>query len=153
MQNDAAVVATLLDLEDSAIVAYGVVARRLDGPALALARTFGDQERRHAAALRRAVGALGQSLDPPKSAAEYEATFPALRDSGDALAFALDVENTAIGAYADALGKIVTDPLRVTLATVMATECEHAAVLLGRLRRPEVPAAFVTGPPPQAGSG
>jgi rubrerythrin len=153
MQNDAAVLATLLDLEDSAIVAYQAVAQRLSGRSLALARTLGQQEAQHAAALRRAIGALGQKLEPTKPAAEYRATFPPLRNAHDALSFALDVENTAIGAYADALGKIVTDPVRVTLATIMATESEHAAVLLGRLGRPQVPAAFVTGPPPQGESG
>jgi hypothetical protein len=30
----------------------------------------------------------------------------------------------------------------------MAAEAEHAAVWLGRLGRPQVPEAFVTGPPP-----
>ena len=102
--------------------------------------------------LRNVIPALGQSPERPKPAAEYESTFPALRDARSALAFALDVENTAIGAYADAIAKVVTDEVRRTLASILAAEAEHASVLLGRLGRPQVPQAFVTGPPAQ-GSG
>jgi rubrerythrin len=152
MQNDAAVLNVLLDLESSAVVAYETIGARLTGAAAALANRLRRQEVAHAAALRRAIPALGQAPQQAKSAAEYRAGFPPLGDARSALAFALDVENTAIGAYADAIGKVVTDGVRGTLAAIMATEAEHAAVLLGELHRPQVPAAFVTGPPPQ-GSG
>jgi rubrerythrin len=153
MQNDAGILGTLLDLEDSAIVAYDTVAPYLTGPARALARTFGAQERAHADALRRAIPGLGEQPAPAKPAAQYRSAFPPLRNGRDALSFALDVESTAIGAYADAIGKVVTDGARVTLAQIMATESEHAAAILGRLGRPQAPAAFVTGPPPPTGSG
>ena len=142
MQNDAAALAPLLDLEESAIAAYEVIGGRL-------AATFGAQEREHAAALRRAITDLGVVPPPPKPAAQYRATFPALRGNRSRLSFALDVETTAIGAYADALGRVATRPARVTLAAILATESEHASVLLGELGRPPVPDAFVTGPPPQ----
>jgi rubrerythrin len=150
MQDDAAILNTLLDLEASAIVAYEVVGRRLTGRAAALALRLRDHERLHAELLRNAIPGLGQQPAPTKSAAEYESTFPPLGDARSALAFALDVEHTAIGAYADAIAKLVTDGVRRTLAAIMATESEHAAVLLGRLGRPQAPDAFVTGPPPQA---
>jgi len=146
MQNDAAIVRTLVDLEDSAVVACAAIGGEL-------ARTFGEHERRHAAALRRAIGELGERAPTPKPADEYRAAFPPLRGRHDELSFALDLASTAIGAYADALGKIATGAVRVTLAAILATESEHAAVVLGRLGRPEVPAAFVTGPPPQQDSG
>jgi rubrerythrin len=152
MQNDAAILATLLDLESSAIVAYGVIGRKLRGRAAALARRLRSQEAVHAKALREMIPPLGQQPAPPKSAAEYAATFPELRDARAALAFALDVENTAIGAYADAIGKVVTDGVRQRLAAILAAEAEHAAVVLGQLGRPQAPQAFVTGPPAQ-GSG
>jgi rubrerythrin len=155
MQNDAGILATLLDLEASAIVAYETVAPLLPSRARALARTLGSQERAHAAALRNVIPRLGEQPPPLKPAAEYRSTFPRLRNGRDALSFALDVENTAIGAYADAIGKVVTDDVRVTLAQILATESEHAAVILGQLGRPQAPAAFVAGPPPpiDAGSG
>jgi rubrerythrin len=153
MQDDAAILNTLLDLEDSAIVAYGLVARRVSGANVALARKLRAHEEAHAAALRRAIPRLGQAPNPAKAPSEYEATFPALRGERGALSFALDVEQTAIGAYADAVAKVVTDDVRRLLATILATESEHAAVMLGRLGRPQAPGAFVTGPPPPQGSG
>jgi rubrerythrin len=129
----------LLDLERAAIVAYDEIA----------SPQFGPHERAHADALRRMIGELGGTPAPARPAAEYRSQFPSLRTAREQLSFALDVETTAIGAYADALGKVATDAVRVTLAEIMATESEHAAVILGRLRRPQVPDAFVTGPPPQ----
>jgi rubrerythrin len=152
MQADAALAATLLDLEDSSVVAYAAIARRLSGRTRALALTFGAHERAHANALRSLLRSLGTEPGPPKPPAQYRATFPPLGDPRAALSFALDVEQTAIGAYADALQKVATDPMRVTLAAILATESEHAAVMLGRLERPQVPAAFVTGPPPELDS-
>jgi rubrerythrin len=153
MQDDAAILNTLLDLESSAVVAYGVIGRHVTGSAVALTKKLRSQEMAHAAALRAAIPKLGEAAASPKSAAEYESTFPALPDQRAAISFALDVEDTAIGAYADAIAKVVTDDVRRTLATIMATEAEHAAVLLGRLGRPQAPDAFVTGPPPQTSSG
>jgi len=147
-RGDAAVARALLELETGAIVAYDAVAARLDGRALAVAREFAAHERAHAATLRRAIARLGERPAAPRPAADYRRGFPPLPDARAALRFALDVESTAIAAYADALGKVATDSLRETLATVLATESEHASVLLGRLGRPRVPAAFVTGPVP-----
>jgi hypothetical protein len=153
MQNDAAILATLLDLESSAQVAYELIGRRVSGRAVALAHKLRSQELAHAQALRSLLPGLGEAAPATKSAAEYRATFPPLPDAHAALAFALDVENTAIGAYADAIGKVVTDAVRGRLAAILATESEHAAVVLGQLGRPQAPAAFVTGPPPVQGSG
>ena len=153
MQNDAAIVNTLLDLEASAVAAYGVIATRLSGSDAALARKVRLQEAAHAQALRALLPGLGGATAPAKPAREYEATFPPLPDAHAALAFALDVETTAIGAYADAISKVATDSARGTLGAIMATESEHAAVVLGRLGRPQVPQAFVTGPPPAQDSG
>jgi rubrerythrin len=152
MQDDAGILNTLLDLESSAIVAYDTIGRKLTGRPAALARRLRAQEAAHADALRRLIPPLGEQPEPAKSPAEYAATFPALTDARSALAFALDVENTAIGAYADAIAKLVTDDVRARIAAILATESEHAAVVLGELGRPQAPQAFVTGPPPQ-GSG
>jgi rubrerythrin len=151
-ESDVAILGALLDQEHSSIAAYTLVAGKLTGAALASAHRFLRHERAHAAALEGAIGALGAAPVPPRPRSEYEATFPRLRGARDALSFALDVENTAISAYADALGKIVTVPVRVTAAAILTTESEHAAVVLGELGRPQVPEPFVTGPPPVAGS-
>jgi ferritin-like protein len=152
--SDAAILNALLDQEHSSIAAYAFAATELSGAALRSARVFLGQERLHAGALERAIRTLGGTPSPPRPRSEYQATFPRLRGPRDALSFALDVETTAVAAYADALGKIVTDGVRVTAASILVTEAEHAAVVLGDLGRPQVPEPFVTGPPPeQGGSG
>jgi rubrerythrin len=149
--SDAAILNALLDQENSSIAAYAFAATKLSGTALRSARVFLGQERRHAGALERAIQALGGTAAPARPRSEYQTTFPRLRGERDALSFALDVETTAVAAYADALGKIVTDGVRVTAASILVTEAEHAAVVLGDLGRPQVPEPFVTGPPPQPG--
>jgi rubrerythrin len=147
--SDVAILGSLLDQENSSIAAYSLLASRLRGPALASAHRFGGHERRHAAALSAAIHALGNVPDAARPRSEYEAGFPPLRSARDALSFALDVETTAIAAYSDAIGKIATDGARATAAAILVTESEHAAVALGELGRPQVPAAFVNGPPPE----
>ena len=148
--NDAAILGTLLDQENSSIAAYTLVATKLRGRPLVEARRFLGHERRHAAALAAAIRSLGSTPDPPQPRTEYEAGFPRLRGARDALSFALDVETTAVAAYSDAIGKIATDDVRATAAAILVTESEHAAVALGELGRPQVPEAFVTGAPPEA---
>jgi rubrerythrin len=146
---DAAILDALLDQEHSSIAAYTLIATKLSGPALAAARRFIGHERKHADALARAIGRLGGTPTGARPEGEYAAGFPRLRGERDALSFALDVETTAISAYSDALGKIATDGVRATAATILVTESEHAAVVLGDLGRPQVPEPFVNGPPPQ----
>ena len=147
--SDATVLGALLDQEYSSIAAYALLAGKLRGAPLAAAQRFLGHERQHAAALSGAIRSLGSAPSPPQPRSEYESGFPRLRGARDALSFALDVETTAIAAYADAIGKIATDSARTTAAAILVTESEHAAVALGELGRPQVPQAFVTGPPPQ----
>jgi len=148
-ESDAAVLGALLDQENSSIAAYTLIGARLRGAPRASARRFLSHERRHAAAIAAAIRALGSSPSPPRPRSEYASGFPRLRNERDALSFALDVETTAIAAYSDAIGKIATDGARATAAAILVTESEHAAVALGELGRPQVPAAFVNGPPPE----
>jgi rubrerythrin len=148
-----AILGSLLDQENSSIAAYSMLSSKLRGPALVSAQRFLGHERRHAAALGAAIRALGNAPEAPRPRSEYEAGFPRLRTARDALSFALDVETTAIAAYSDAIGKIATDTARATAAAILVTESEHATVALGELGRPQIPAAFVNGPPPQADAG
>jgi hypothetical protein len=149
-QSDAAILGALLDLEHSSIAAYMLIATKLKGAPLAWARAFLGHERRHAAALERAIRRVGGTPEPPRPRSEYESTFPPLRGAREALSFALDVETTAVSAYSDALPKIATDGVRATTASIFVVEAEHASVALGALGRPQVPEPFVNGPPPQA---
>lgn len=148
MKGDGAALNALLDLEYAAIAGYEILIRLLHGADLALARQVLAHERAHATALETAV--RGVSADPiqRRSPEEYASGFPRLRSRGDALAFATDLENTAVAAYVDALGKIATDAVRVRIASILVAEGEHLAATRLRLGRPAVPLAFVTGDTP-----
>ena len=147
MQADAAVASSLIEAERTAIVAYGLAGEHLRG-ARSVATRFGAQEREHARALERALRALGGTPPPRRRRSEYVAGFPQVTSADSALRLALDIENTQVSAYADALGTVATPSLKATIASVLTTEAEHMSVILGRLREPQAPQAFVTGSRP-----
>jgi len=144
-EGDATVLNAVLDLEYLAIAAYTAGAPLLKGDMLRLSREFLGQEKQHAAALERAITRLGGTANKAKSETEYRRGFPRLRTQDDVLRFALDLEQTAIAAYAGAIPKLSAPELRQSATAINANEAEHVSVLLGALGKPQVPAAFVTG--------
>ncbi|MDQ3933623.1 MAG: ferritin-like domain-containing protein [Actinomycetota bacterium] len=144
-RGDAAVVASLLDLERTAVVAYETARPRLGE----LAARFLAHERAHARALERALRELGASPDAPRPRSAYSSDFPPLRTREDALRFALDVEQTQIAAYGDGVPALFTPELRVTVTTIFAAQAEHTAVVLGELGEPQAPRDFLVGEPPE----
>jgi hypothetical protein len=123
------------------VAAYKTGAPHLKGDVLAIGKLFLEQELAHVDVLASAIKAAGGK--PNKAAASYD--FPELRSQADVLRFAVDVENTAIGAYIDALPKLGKGDLRATAAAILSNEAEHVAVLLGALGMQQVPDAFVVG--------
>ena len=79
----------------------------------------------------------------PKPAAEYD--LPRSRSRSQALRFAVDLENTSVAAYLDALPKLTDPALRAMAAATLTVEAEHMSVLLGELGEPRIPRALVTG--------
>ena len=144
-RGDAAVLASLLDLERTAVFAYGAARRRLG----ALADGFLRHEQAHERAIERELSALGVKPEPPRPQSAYANDFPPLRTREDALRFALDVEETQIAAYGDSVPTLFTPKLRVTLATIFAAQAEHMAVVLGELGEPQSPRDFLVGTPPE----
>jgi rubrerythrin len=137
--------ASLLELERTAVLAYDALRERLGD----LAVRFLEHERAHARALERGMVELGIEPEPPRPRSAYARDFPSLGTREDALRFALDVEQTQIAAYGDSVPTLFTPELRVTTATVFNTQAEHMAVLLGRLGEPQSPRDFVIGEPPE----
>lgn len=144
-RGDAAVLESLLDLERTAVFAYGAARRHLGG----LAERYLRHERAHARAIERALTDLGVEPEPPRPQSAYAGDFPPLRTREDALRFALDVEETQIAAYGDSVPTLFTPELRVTLATVLGAQAEHMAVVLGELDEPQSPREFLVGKPPE----
>jgi hypothetical protein len=144
-RGDAATIVSLLDLERTAVFAYDAARERMGAPAA----SFLAHERAHARALERVLADLGTDPPPPRPRSAYANDFPPLRTREDALRFALDVEETQIAAYGDSIPTLFTPELRVTVATIFATQAEHMAVVLGELDEPQAPRPFVIGEPPE----
>ncbi len=138
---DVEILNSALDLELMAVAAYKAGAGRLRGSALQTVKGFLEQEQEHVDGLGAAIRDLGGT--PNVAKADY--AFPRLRSERDVLRFAIDLENTAIAAYIDALPKISQGDLRATAAGILTCEAEHIAVLLGALGEPQAPEAFVNG--------
>jgi rubrerythrin len=145
---DAAVLNSLLDLERTAAIGYVAIGARLSGAARRTAAAFLAHERSHAVAIRRALGDLRVRAEPRRPDRDYAAGFPPMKSAEDALRFALDIEQTQIAAYGDSLATLFTPELRVTVATILATEAEHMSVVLGELHEPQAPKAFLVGKQP-----
>jgi len=140
-QADVEILNGALDLEHMAVAAYKAGAARLRGDRLAIVKVFLEQEQEHADGLAAAV----KDADGKPNRAKSAYDFPVLRSEADVLRFAVDLENTAIAAYIDALPKLSEKDLRATVASIITNEAEHVSVLLDALGREPVPAAFVTG--------
>ena len=138
---DVEILNSALDLELMAVAAYKGGAALLKGDVLDIGKTFLEQEQEHADGLTGAISDVGGT--PNKAKSSYD--FPELNSQEDVLRFAVDLENTAVAAYIDALPKLSSGDLRGTAAAILTNEAEHISVLLGALDMPQVPEAFVTG--------
>ena len=140
-QADVEILNGVLDLELLAVEAYKAGAGRLRGSLLETAKTLLEQEQEHADGLAAAIEDAGGR--PNRAKSSYD--FPRLSGQRDVLRFAVELENTAIAAYIDALPKFSQGDLRATAASIITNEAEHLSVLLDALGMEPVPAAFVTG--------
>ena len=138
---DVEILNSALDLELMAVAAYKAGAMLLTGEVLAVGRQFLEHQQEHADGLATAIKDAGGR--PNRSKPSYD--FPQLKSQTDVLRFAVDLENTAIAAYIDALPKLGKGDLRATASAIVANEAEHVAVLLGALGEQQVPDAFVVG--------
>ena len=138
---DVEILNSALDLELMAVAAYKTGAGHLRGRMLEVVKRFLEQEQAHADGLGTAITDAGGQPNRPKSA--YD--FPVMRSQTDVLRFALDLENTAIAAYIDALPKLTQGDLRATAASIITNEAEHVSVLLEALGEDPIPSAFVMG--------
>jgi rubrerythrin len=146
-EEDIDLLGTALELERSAAVAYERGAELLAGEALELAQQFAGQEREHADVLVDAIEKLGGTPAEELSDDDYAEQLGVgkLKSQEDVFTFGVDLENTEITTYNDAVAKLSTPEIRRTVYTIVANEAQHLTVLLGELGEPQVPDAFVTG--------
>jgi hypothetical protein len=105
----------------------------LTGQAKALAKSFGDEEAEHVAALTKAIGATGgKPVKKPTFA------FPVTNQAGF-LKLAYVLENTGVGAYNGAGPALTDKALLAAAGSIVQTEARHAAsiaVLTGQAITP-----------------
>jgi rubrerythrin len=141
-----AALAGALRLEQTAVVAYEAIANsgRLSARATALLRTLLDHDRQHAAQLVAALDGMGVKPPIPPRRANI-AGLAAVHDDLGAAAFALALEERAIGSYSVAVRHLSDANVLRTVAGAMGTDGQHLVVLRQLARRVPVPGAFERG--------
>jgi rubrerythrin len=141
----AALLGSLLALEHAVVAAYAACEEVLSGDTLRNTRAIAEQERAHVSRLQGLIRDLGGEPPPGRSAAEYARTFPRLREPGDALAFAEDLEQRQVRAYLEALTELPDLGLRRAAAEIGADEGAQLAAVRVLQGLPAAQGPFVTG--------
>jgi hypothetical protein len=131
----------LLHLEHWAIAAY-TAGTPLLAPAVSKAgQLFLNDELSHAGSLAGLVKAAGGK--PIKPAPSYPLGHP--RSSDDVLRLLNTIENAQLRAYLDAITRLAPGFVKSSVASILANDAQHVAVVRAALHQPAVPSAFVTG--------
>jgi Ferritin-like domain len=130
-----------LDLERRTVEAYiaGIpLLNRADGKT---AKQFLNEELEHTGELLALIKTANGKAIP--RAGSYELGHP--RDGAEVLTLLHELERLQIAGYLDAIPRLSPGPVRAAVATILASDAEHIAIL--RLAQGAVPApsAFVTG--------
>lgn len=144
---DAAVLNEVLARQTAAVAAYDHSLRGLGGHSLSTARLFRTQEQEHVDAILKALRSLGEAAEPPEET--IEAT--GLKSEGEYLEFLYELESATIEAELSAIAKLTSPAPRSMLATTVANQAQHLALLrraLGAKLEETVPVAFEDGATP-----
>ena len=125
-RSDVELLEDLLALEQRLVSTYEAALRR-DVIAPELGRALRDQEREHVHALEQALAGAGRRN--PRAMVPSPELGAVLRDRDAFVLFALDLEEEAVGAYAQSAAEIRNPRLRQPLGSIMACEAAHAVVL------------------------
>jgi rubrerythrin len=138
-----ATLSAVLDLEQTALVAYEAIAN--SGVLKDVLRQFLDQERQHAAQLADALDNLGAKPPIPPRRAGIQGLDGAVRSRDQALRFAIRLESRTIAAYQAAIDATVDSNVVRTNAGAMGTDAQQLVVLRELAGLDPVPRAFETG--------
>jgi hypothetical protein len=132
---------SLLHLEHVAIAAYTAGTPLLEPATHKAGMLFLNDELSHAGALAGLIKAAGGK--PIKPAPSYALGHP--RSSREVLALLHEVENAQLTAYLDAVTRLEPGSVKQSVASILANDAQHVAVVRAALGQPAVPSAFVTG--------
>ena len=144
-RGQAALVAAL-NVEQAAVVAYEAIANSgmVFVRTATLLRMLQDHDNQHAQQLIPALDSQGVGTPiPPRRAAIRG--LGRVRDDATAIAFAIDLEARAVGAYNQVVRYLGDPNLLRTVAGAMGTDGQHLVVLRQLAHRAPVPGAFERG--------
>jgi hypothetical protein len=141
LQTDVDLLQQLLHLEHVGIAAYTAGTPLLPPATVKAGKLFLNDELSHAGALSGLIRAAGGK--PNKPAPSYELGHP--RTSQEVLALLHRIEAAQIEAYLDALPRLAPSSVKRSVASIMANDAQHVAVVRAALGQPAVPSAFVSG--------
>jgi hypothetical protein len=141
LDTDVALLNHLLDLEHMGIAAY-IAGIPLLAPAVYDAgQLFLNDELFHAGALAGWINAAGGMPNTPPPS--YDLGHP--RNSRQVLQLLHEIEQAQITAYLAALPRLAPSEVQQSVASILANDAQHVAVVRAALGQPAVPSAFVTG--------
>jgi len=141
LTNDVDLLNGLLHLEHVAIAAYTAGIPLLDQPTAKAGQLFLNDEISHAGDVAGLVREAGGK--PIKPAPSYALGHP--RTSEEVLMLLHSVENAQIAGYLNAIQRLEPGVVKQQVASILANDAQHVAVVRAALGRPAIPSAFVTG--------
>jgi bacterioferritin (cytochrome b1) len=139
LTNDVDLLNHLLHLEHVAIAAYTAGIPLLAEPTAKAGQLFLNDEISHAGDLAGIVREAGGK--PIKPAPSYALGHP--RTSDEVLMLLHSVENAQIAGYLHAIQQLEPGVVKQQVASILANDAQHVAVVRAALGRPAIPSAFV----------
>ncbi len=141
LSSDVDLLNSLLHVEHVAIAAYTAGIPLLAQPTAKAGQLFLNDELSHAGDLAGLVRAAGGK--PIKPAPSYALGHP--RNSEEVLMLLHSIEQAQITAYLDAIPRLEPGTLKQQVASILANDAQHVAVVRAALGQPAIPSALVTG--------
>jgi hypothetical protein len=141
LSSDVDLLNSLLHVEHVAIAAYTAGIPLLAQPTAKAGQLFLNDELSHAGDLAGLVRAAGGK--PIKPAPSYALGHP--RNSEEVLMLLHSIEQAQISAYLDAIPRLEPGTLKQQVASILANDAQHVAVVRAALGQPAIPSALVTG--------
>jgi bacterioferritin (cytochrome b1) len=141
LNTDVDILNRLLHLEHVAIAAYTAGTPLLSTSMAKAGALFLNDELSHAGDLAGLIRETGAK--PNKPAPSYALGHP--RNTEEVLMLFHAVEKAQIAAYLNAITRLEPGVVKQQVASILANDAQHVAVVRAALGRPAIPSAFVTG--------
>jgi hypothetical protein len=138
---DVTILNSLLDGAERTIAAYTASVPLLGGHLHAAAKQFLDQDLSHAGQLYRLIKQAGGEANKPRPS--YDLGRP--KGKMDLVRLLLGLEQEMVARYLGAIPSLSPGSVRAAVASILASDAQHMAILRVSLRLDPIPAAFVTG--------